>query len=64
MLTLQQGLPSSTTMPVFRGLQRAITKAHEDLSSACDSNLYALRYLSEAAEPQKDVLKELSSQEA
>ena len=40
-----QGMPSSATMPAFRALQTAVTKAHEDLASACDTNLYTLRYL-------------------
>lgn len=44
----EQGMALSSTMPVFRALQRAITKSHEDLASTCDSNLYALRYLSAA----------------
>jgi periodic tryptophan protein 2 len=42
---MAQGMPSSATMPAFRALQTAVTKAHEDLASACDANLYTLRYL-------------------
>ncbi len=41
-------MPSSSVMPVFRALQHAISRSHEDLAAACDSNLYALQYLSAA----------------
>ncbi|BDA43560.1 probable periodic tryptophan protein 2 [Coccomyxa sp. Obi] len=50
-LNLPQAMPASRTMPVFRALQQAVSKAHEDLASACDSNLYTLRYLCAASKP-------------
>lgn len=36
---------------MFRALQQAVSKAHEDLASACDTNLYTLRYLCAASKP-------------
>ena len=45
LIRASQGMPSSATMPAFRALQTAVTKAHEDLAGACDANLYTLRYL-------------------
>lgn len=32
-------------LPALRGLQKALTRLHEDLSSTCESNLYTLDYL-------------------
>ncbi|KAK9915110.1 hypothetical protein WJX75_004822 [Coccomyxa subellipsoidea] len=49
--TTLQAMPASRTMPVFRALQQAVTKSHEDLASACDTNLYTLRYLAAASKP-------------
>lgn len=45
-----QTMPSSVTLPVFRSLQRVLTRLQDDLSTAAESNLYTLRYLSAAGE--------------
>lgn len=61
----EQAMQASATMPVFRALQQAVTKAHEDLASACDSNLYTLRYLCSAGQgrDEKHMLKRKQRQE-
>ena len=51
-------------MPVFRALQAAVTKAHEDLASACDANLYTLRYLCAAGNATYGVPSKRSSRAA
>ncbi len=40
-----QSEKAAVVMPAIRSLQRVLGKTHEDLSAACDSNLYTLQYL-------------------
>ena len=40
-----QNEKASVVMPAIRAMQRVLSKTHEDLSAACDSNLYTLQYL-------------------
>ncbi|KAA6423408.1 MAG: WD40 repeat [Trebouxia sp. A1-2] len=40
-----QNEKAAVIMPVIRSLQRVLSKTHEDLSAACDSNQYTLQYL-------------------
>lgn len=40
-----QNEKAAVVMPAIRSLQRVLSKSHEDLSAACDSNLYTLQYL-------------------
>ncbi|KAL3138072.1 hypothetical protein ABBQ38_005303 [Trebouxia sp. C0009 RCD-2024] len=41
---------AAVVMPAIRSLQRVLSKTHEDLSAACDSNLYTLQYLCAAGQ--------------
>lgn len=41
-----QNEKASIVMPAIRSLQQVLGKTHDDLSAACDSNLYTLQYLS------------------
>ncbi len=43
-----QGTPVSEVGPPLRLLQRAVAQLHTSLATACDSNLYMLRYLRDA----------------
>ena len=40
-----QNEKAAVIMPAIRSLQKVLGKTHEDLSAACDSNLYTLQYL-------------------
>ncbi|DBA78910.1 hypothetical protein WJX77_008158 [Trebouxia sp. C0004] len=40
-----QNEKAAVIMPAIRSLQRVLSKTHEDLSAACDSNQYMLQYL-------------------
>ena len=40
-----QNEKASVVMPAIRAMQKVLSKTHEDLSAACDSNLYTLQYL-------------------
>lgn len=41
---------AAVVMPAIRSLQRVLSKTHEDLSAACDSNMYTLQYLCAAGQ--------------
>ncbi|KAK9830156.1 hypothetical protein WJX72_010038 [[Myrmecia] bisecta] len=43
--TLQSHAGSSKTLPAIRSLQRVLVRLHQDLATACESNLYTLNYL-------------------
>lgn len=43
-----QNLTASAVQPALRALQRVVAQLHDQLTPACDSNLYTLRYLSQA----------------
>jgi hypothetical protein len=43
-------------MPAVRSLQKVLNRMHEDLSTACESNIYTLEYLIMAGEaPLSDI---------
>lgn len=43
-----QTFVASQAAPALRALHQAVAQAYEQLAPACDSNLYALRYLGQA----------------
>ena len=45
-----QQLSASEVRPAIRALQRSVADIHDSLKTACDSNLFTLRYLSQAGQ--------------
>ena len=45
MLQVQGSSTHSALMPALRAVQKSLFQVHEDLSTACQTNVYTLRYL-------------------
>ena len=51
---LEGASTSSTLMPALRSLQKVLNRMHEDMASACESNIYTLEYLTAAGRQQAE----------